>query len=237
MTSYFRKMKLVPVDHIDSRTHVTPIRRTDPTLDKAAHLNKQMNSLLTKAEKPSHVMAKQFNNLLSQYLHNYKLPPIIQRSLPTPKVTSQAETPEKAPPEAAVTFASPSQIQSDIQTLPTTSQPAKRQKKAITSVSSDRLETIIKRISNANDILTWNEDGELIFHGRLIPDTNIYDIIAAKTTHSTTEPPGTLVFDSVMDIVQDREEQNSRNQQLEQTLAGTRSPKRRRRIRQKWQRI
>ena len=92
-------MKLVPVDHIDPPTNVTPIRRTDPTLDKAAYLNQQMNSLLAKTTKPSRLLAKEFNNLLSQYLLNYKLPPIVRRSLPAPKakVTSQPETQAKTP--------------------------------------------------------------------------------------------------------------------------------------------
>ena len=168
-------MVLVPEHVTDNATQRKPL--IPPLTAQVNYLDSEMDSLLRRHDLTQDEKANMYNQILQQYLTYYdkrmsqpvcvSFVPPKQVVVPKPIENEDTKTPETA---ELVLSRLPGEIESDIlESVPTTMKARARQ--------------LVKKLKDNRDLIGWNDKAQLVFEGRLIPGSNVIDLVNDVLRH------------------------------------------------------
>ena len=213
MMKHSQKMVLVPERKFDSferqQRQITP-----PTVTKLVDLDNEMRSVWEREGSSEEAKAKQYSEILERYLR-FKDKRELEKREPITVALSPKEVNDSIIPEGAISKQSVSDI---VEILPKTLRP--------------KAKMILKRIGDNPDIVNWNERGELEYKGKVVPNTNIGDLVGDSLKKRKYDPEGYKIFTKALkqinipqDLIRNPERlQLLRNQDNESPIKKIRSP-------------
>ena len=188
---HVKRMVLVPEHVADNTTQRKPL--IPPLTAQVNYLDSEMDSLLRRQDLTQDDKANMYNQILQRYLTYYdkrmSQPVRVSVVPPKPVVTPKpVETEDAKTPETAELALSglPGEIESDIlECVPPTMKARARQ--------------LVKKLKDNKDLVGWNDKAQLVFEGRLIPGSNVIDLVNDVLRHRKDfNPPGWQVFAKVL---------------------------------------
>ena len=187
---------------------------TPPTVVKLVNLDNEMRSVWEREGSSEEAKTKQYSEILERYLR-FKDKRELEKREPITVTLSPKEVNDSIVPEGTIS----KQIVSDIvEILPKTLRP--------------KAKMILKRIGDNPDIVNWNERGELEYKGKVVPNTNIGDLVWDSLKKRKYDPEGYEIFTKALkkinipqDLIRNPERlQLLRNQDNESPIKKIRSP-------------
>ena len=165
---YARKTMIsAPADRITSAIQNVLLSR-NPTQSKLRSLEGDMKDILARTDLPDDTKLSLYQQVLQQYLqydHARKTEPMsVTMSTPTQGSGTTASG-DKAPADGAVDDTPPKEDDLSPQILETVPKTLKRKAKLLI----DQLKQ--------SDVMTWNKNGELVYEGNTVKDSNIIDLV------------------------------------------------------------
>ena len=152
-----KRMVVVPETFLSSMQHQQNVQ-TSPLTQKLSSLDSDMDEILRNKELSDDVKLQRYNQILQRYLNFYS-----QRNDQPLQIKVESTLPREQEQEEIPQDENNIVEQEVIDTVPKTMK------------SKARL--ILNKMKSNKDIMHWNERGELIYHGKVIPSTHIVDLV------------------------------------------------------------
>lgn len=179
MSDHFRRMALVP-EALLTTIQQYQKQQVTPQTKGLVRLDNQMDTILNDSSLPEDQKAQLYSQTLQRYLTMYN------KNLPTPMQTSTIST-ESVNPSTSNT---PSQ--------PSNNPPSNIEKEIMNSVPKtfkSQAQGVINKLKANSQQISWNDKGELISNGAVVPGTNVVDLVTdVVRPRKNFEPRGYEAF-------------------------------------------
>ena len=183
--NHTRRMVLVPENTLERLQQRQQIL-TPPVTQTLKNLESQMGDILESKQLGDEEKAKLYNQVLQRYLTYYdqrKGQPLhvkltTPKTTETPKPVENAESTEEASPDNSL----PTAVEQEVM-------------KSVPKIYKAGARQLLDKIKKHQDVLHWNDKGELLYENKPIPGSHVVDLVNDTLRHRKGfEPVGWSVF-------------------------------------------